>query len=226
MPMIGASGDPLSFEREYWRQHLTVAGVDEVGRGALAGPVMVGTVVLGGGQTVLEGLDDSKRLSPRRRELLVPAIRAWSDDAAVGAASAREIDAYGLSIALRLAAWRAVSQLRRRPDHLLVDGPFDFVNSSYEVAELTGESDPYGGVRVATTTIVGGDAVSAAIAAASVLAKVERDGYMNELSVRYRDYEWERNKGYGSPRHLAALEEFGSCEEHRRSWRLPQKKSH
>lgn len=223
--MIEGLSDPLRFERACWNQGLTVTGVDEVGRGALAGPVMVGAVTLCGSQQFLNGLDDSKKLTARRRELLVPAIVEWSDDTAVGAASALEIDEYGLSVALRLAAWRAVAQLRVRPDHILVDGSIDFVNSNLEIAQRTGEVDPFGGVAVGTTTIVGGDSQSAAIAAASILAKVSRDEHMKSLDGLYGHYQWTRNKGYGSAQHLAAIEQFGSCDEHRRSWRLPQKKS-
>ena len=217
--------DLFTLERPLWQRGLLVAGVDEVGRGALAGPLMVGAVLLAGERAHPQGLDDSKRLTPRRREALVPEIRSWCDASAVGLASAAEIDEVGLTSALRLAAWRALRRLGVRPTHVLLDGAHDFLTPPSSISLLAQLAHEEIETSVPVTTIVRGDSRSALIAAASVLAKVERDALMCAMSSRFVGYGWSRNKGYGSASHLEALRDLGPSSQHRTSWRLPIKNS-
>ena len=189
----------LDAEREGWDVGATsVVGVDEVGRGAWAGPLTVAAVVVPVGER-LRGVRDSKQLSAARRATLVPRIVKWSPATAVGHASAAECDTYGMSEAQRLAASRAIAGLGLVPDLVLVDGPWDFV----------------GGAR----TIVGGDRRSVGIAAASVLAKEARDALMRELATDYPWWGFESHVGYPSPFHRAALAGWGPSAIHRTSWR-------
>ena len=220
--MRDAGHDFYFYERPLWEDGHVVVGVDEVGRGALAGPLTVGVVVLTSERSLPNFLDDSKRLSSRRREELVPHIERWCDDHGVGSASAHEIDKYGLMDALALAARRALASLTLRPTHVLLDGPVNFLSrgSPFDSSN-TPPTFQQGGASV--TTIVGGDAKSAVIAAASVLAKVHRDKIMTELAPRFAAYGWAQNKGYGTSQHLDALRECGPSLEHRTSWRLPRK---
>jgi ribonuclease HII len=194
--------DPLRFERELWGRGLRrVAGIDEVGRGPLAGPVVAVAVVLPQDRFI-EGVDDSKVLAAEHRRRLVACILRGCLDVGVGAASTREIDRLNIRRATALAMERAVRRLRREPEHLLVDG--------LPVPELGLERH---------TAVVDGDRKVHSIACASVLAKVLRDRLMERLAARYRDYAWERNKGYGTPEHLEALNRFGPTPHHRRSFR-------
>ncbi|HEX2188554.1 MAG TPA: ribonuclease HII [Longimicrobiaceae bacterium] len=193
--------DPLSIERGFWSRGVSVlAGVDEVGRGPLAGPVVAAAVVLPAGECV-DGADDSKRLTAARRTELAEAVCARAVAYGVGAASAREIDLLNIRRATALAMQRAVARLPLRPDHLLVDG--------LPVPELGGESH---------TAVVEGDRLVHCISCASILAKVVRDRLMARLAARYPQYGWERNKGYGTPEHLEALARFGPTAHHRRSF--------
>ena len=206
-----------------------VAGCDEVGRGSLGGPVSVGVVVLGLGALGHEspddtpelsrftpvGLADSKLLSPGSREGLLPEIRRWAAGSAVGHASAAEIDEFGIMRALRLAGERAVDLLPQRPERFLLDGNFDWFGRPDRVPV-----SPLECVVSPVELRVRADMECASVAAASVMAKVERDRLMVELAATYPGYGWEANKGYGSPEHMAALRELGPCKEHRRSWRL------
>lgn len=214
--------DFYSYERPLWDDGHIVVGVDEVGRGALAGPLTVGAVVLTSERPPPDFLDDSKRLSSRRRELLVPRIEQWSDDHAIGSASAHEIDWYGLMDALALATRRALASLTLRPTHVLLDGSVDFLARATPL-DLSSTPAAFRPGAVPVTTIVGGDAKSALIAAASVLAKVHRDQIMTELAPHFSAYDWGQNKGYGTSRHLDALRACGPSLEHRTSWRLPRK---
>ncbi|HEV2145913.1 MAG TPA: ribonuclease HII [Longimicrobiaceae bacterium] len=193
--------DPLSIERGFWSRGVSVlAGVDEVGRGPLAGPVVAAAVILPAG-LCLNGADDSKRIPEARREALVGEICSCATAYAVGAASAREIDAVNVRRATALAMQRALARLPVRPDHLLVDG--------LPVPEL--------GLK-AQTAVVEGDHRVHCISCASILAKVVRDRLMARLAARYPQYGWERNKGYGTPEHLEALARFGPTPHHRRSF--------
>jgi len=190
----------LALEREAWEAgHDVVVGLDEVGRGAWAGPVMVGAAVLPRGRRVY-GVRDSKRLTERRREELFERVAGWCRAWAVGAASHAECDELGMAEAQRLAAARALSALGLRPDVVLLDGKWDFVG--------TGN----------TVRVVGGDATCLSIAAASVLAKVTRDRHMREVAGCYPPYEFQHNKGYPAWRHTLALQAYGPSAIHRRSW--------
>ncbi|WP_309225328.1 ribonuclease HII [Quadrisphaera sp. INWT6] len=210
----------LRHEREVLRSgHALVAGVDEVGRGALAGPVSVGVVVVDPStRSAPVGLRDSKLLAPRAREALVPKLRRWAPASAVGHASAAEVDALGILRALRLAGSRALHALPELPTAVLLDGDYDWLRRPPAPPESSCAPLP-GPVEV--STLVKGDLRCAAVAAASVLAKVERDGLMADLDAEHPGYGWAGNKGYSAPGHLAALRELGPCEQHRRSWRLP-----
>jgi ribonuclease HII len=203
-----------------------VAGMDEVGRGALAGPVSVGVVVIDAAtRTAPKGVADSKLLTPAAREALVPALRRWPVAWAVGHAGPAEIDAHGIIAALRLAGRRALAQVRRvcgDVDVVLLDGSHDWLSRKqvdlFEAAELdvdgAPEADP------AVQTLVKADLQCASVAAASVLAKVERDLLLTRLARQYPVYSWEQNKGYSAPAHLDALRRHGTTPQHRRSWNL------
>lgn len=218
----------LRYEREVWRTGAgLLVAVDEVGRGALAGPVSVGVVLLAADTKPAPlGVADSKLLTPQARQRLVPRIRRWALDCAVGHASAAEIDLIGIIAALRLAAERAVSQLFQPPDWVLLDGNYDYLTPRdqpglFEVGPaVVGEPDRWR-CRVPVRTLIKGDMRCSSIAAASVLAKTERDAMLIELAEQYPQYGFADNKAYASPQHLAALTEHGPSQIHRCSWNLP-----
>lgn len=185
-----------------------LAGVDEVGRGALAGPVAVGVVLIDvDSRPAPRGVRDSKECDAATRERLAPRVRAWAQRSAVGMASSAEIDAVGIVGALALAAARALNAIGVRPDLILLDGKHDWLT---RVAP---------GARVVTR--VQADTTCAAVAAASIIAKVARDAHMASLAEQHPDYGWSANKGYAAPDHVAALERLGPTPLHRLSWRLP-----
>lgn len=184
-----------------------IAGIDEVGRGPLAGPVVAAAVVMPPGCLVC-GADDSKRLTARRRGELVGEILDSARAVGVGAASPAEIDRINIRRATALAMERALRGLRLSPDHLLVDG--------LPVPEL--------GLH-RQTAVVEGDASVHSIACASIVAKVVRDRLMERLARRYPQFGWERNKGYGTPEHREALRRFGPTPHHRRSFEPVQQLS-
>ena len=185
-------------ERELWTAADTVVvGVDEVGRGAWAGPLSVGVAIVPRDRRVYK-IRDSKMLTEDEREALFERVASWCDDWAVGHASPRECDELGMSEAQRLAARRALDNLQQTPDHVILDGNWDFV----------------GGAR----KIVRGDRTSLSIAAASILAKVTRDREMRSKAPEYPGYNFEANKGYPCPIHKAALQAMGPSSVHRRSW--------
>ncbi|VEG26940.1 ribonuclease HII [Actinomyces howellii] len=217
-------------ERELLAAHGLVGGMDEVGRGSLAGPVTVGLVVVSASTPdhLPEGLADSKQLSPRRRQALVEPCRAWATDHAVCHASAAEIDELGIMGALRLAGRRALSEVASRghlPGALILDGPVDWLapHGPGGPGAPGGQGPPAAGPTTSAAplvrTQVGADAGCAVVAAASVLAKVERDALMAALPDP--GYGWASNKGYASAAHVQALARLGADEQHRRSWRLP-----
>lgn len=207
------------------RSHLAagcrlVAGMDEVGRGALAGPVTIGvTVVDAGTRTAPTGLKDSKLLAPPVREQLAPRVRRWAVDHAVGHASAAEIDELGIMAALRLAGLRALAALRQAPDVVILDGNHNYLASP----KLAGESPipPEAPVVPRVVTLIRGDMRCSSVAAASILAKTTRDAAMVEWAREHPGYAWEVNKGYSAPAHLEALRRRGPSPLHRTSWRLP-----
>jgi ribonuclease HII len=181
---------------------IRVAGVDEVGRGAWAGPVVVCAVVAGPGfPDPPDGLTDSKRLTPRRRAELAAELPGWVAGYAIGEASHEEIDAAGMTAALRRAAVSALGQLPERPDAVLLDGSHDYIGRPWPV-------------RCA----VKADLRSASVAAASVIAKVYRDRLMAELGQAYAEFAFAENAGYPSPAHQRALADLGPTPYHRLSW--------
>lgn len=193
----------------------SVAGVDEVGRGALAGPVTVGVVVIAEARRPPAGLRDSKLLTPAAREALAPAIRAWADAWSVGSAAPDEIDRWGIVPALRLAAERALAGLPSMPGHVVLDGSHDWLRRAPRVA-----ASPEVDACPSVETRVGADLRCATVAAASVLAKVERDARMDDLAASFPRYGWERNRGYASDDHRAAIAADGPSPHHRVTWRL------
>lgn len=188
-----------------------VIGCDEVGRGAIAGPVAVGMCVVDAGVGAFpSGLRDSKMLSEKRREVLAPSSRNWALFSAVGMASPLEVDRLGISAALGLAGKRALGILHEagasiRDSVVLLDGHFDWLN-------------PALASRVAVTTRIKADRDCASVAAASVVAKVHRDHLMIDADAMTPGYGWAGNKGYGSAGHFAAIAELGATDFHRRSW--------
>ncbi len=193
-----------------------IAGVDEVGRGSLAGPVSVGIAVINASVGDFpEGLRDSKQMSAAARERMAPRVREWAVEVAVGHADADIIDDVGIVAAMRLAARNALNGLSTTPAAILLDGKHNWwaEDSLFDVEPLL----PQIPVRME----VKGDARCAVIAAASVVAKVERDGLMVILDERFPGYDWARNKGYSSPSHIEGLARIGPSDHHRKSWHLP-----
>ncbi|MDR2454418.1 MAG: ribonuclease HII [Bifidobacteriaceae bacterium] len=192
-----------------------VAGVDEVGRGAIAGPVCVGVVaVTAASPAAPAGLADSKQLAAAVRTRLAPALRAWAHAWALGWASPAEIDQHGLTRALRLAGRRALADLAAAPDGIVLDGKHDWLSSPPDLLAPAREAWR---VRV----VVKADQTCASVAAASVLAKVARDQRMAALAALHPGYGWEGNKGYGTARHLAAVRALGPTGQHRQTWAIP-----
>jgi ribonuclease HII len=190
----------LAVEKELWEAgDEVVVGLDEVGRGAWAGPLTVGAAVLPRDRRVY-GVRDSKQLTEARREQLFERIREWCVASAVGHVTHEECDELGMSDAQRLAARRALDALGVEPDRVLLDGRWDFV----------------GGGR--TRTLVKGDARCLSIAAASIVAKVSRDRIMRDGAESFPGFDFERNKGYPCPRHKLALKGYGPTAIHRRTW--------
>jgi len=191
-----------------------VVGLDEVGRGAWAGPVSVGVVAFPEDRPPPDGLRDSKLLSEPRRETLFPEILRWCTEWSVGHAGPEECDALGMTAALRLAAARALGAMTHRPHVVLMDGGFDYVSepANRELSVTAPECVPQ--VR----TVVRGDATCVSIAAASIVAKVTRDRMMRELTESFPAFDFHQNKGYPSPVHRTALAGFGLTSLHRRSW--------
>ncbi len=181
-----------------------IAGVDEVGRGPLAGPVVAAAIILNR-DTVPPGINDSKKLSALKRERLYTLLQTGGHILGVGLASVDEIDQINILEAAKLAMQRAVCNLSLQPDHILVDGN-----------QLPAFSCP-------AHAIIAGDARSLSIASASIIAKVTRDRLMHSLSLTYPHYGWERNAGYGTAPHLKAMQQHGITPHHRRSF-APVKK--
>lgn len=210
----------LRVERALQREgYAVLVGMDEVGRGALAGPVSVGVCAIdASSRSAPQGVRDSKLLAPAARERLVPAIRRWSLAHAVGHAWPEEIDALGIMAALRLAGERALDQLGLVPDLVLLDGNHDWLTdpSREGLLGLVEDSRPCPPVR----TMIKADLRCSSVAAASVLAKVERDALVVERAAEFPAYGWEHNKGYAAPEHQEALRVHGPSHFHRRTWRL------
>ncbi len=191
-----------SIEKELWAAgHDVIVGIDEVGRGAWAGPLMVGAAILPR-QRRVNGVRDSKVLTEADREFLFDRIAAWCDAWAVGGASQEECDELGMAEAQRLAARRAIDALGVKPDAAVVDGKWNFIGTAVAHVELR----------------VKADLTCLPVAAASILAKVTRDRIMREQAEHYPQWGFESNKGYPCPVHKAALQAYGPSAIHRRTW--------
>lgn len=193
----------LRLERRCWDAgERVVVGIDEVGRGAWAGPVTVGAVV--SPPEHLRGVRDSKELARDERTRVAAAVREWAVAIGVGHASHEECDTFGMTAALRMAGYRALEQLEEQgfvPDRVILDGNHDYLRL---------------GARC--TTVIKGDAKVLAVAAASCVAKVTRDAIMRDEAEHYPPYGFESNVGYPAPVHKAALRGYGPSVIHRRSW--------
>ncbi|NMN00798.1 ribonuclease HII [Bifidobacterium sp. DSM 109958] len=218
--------------------HDLIAGFDEVGRGALAGPAMVGVAVIrardlrSGAVEVPPGVADSKLLTERRREAIFEELKAWCAAWAVGSASNEEIDAWGIGHALGVAALRALDQAERALGlddaadgaasnvriGAILDGPYDYITRTVDTFDAPDlPAAPH------VVTQVKGDRHCATVATAAVIAKVTRDRLMTDIAREHPEWEpyaWERNKGYGSAAHRAAIAELGPTPLHRVSWHL------
>lgn len=192
--------DWLLYENEQYQQGFkVVCGIDEAGRGPLAGPVYAAAVILKKGQTI-EGVNDSKKLSEKKREALYNKIIDECLAYAIGVADEKEIDEINILQATFLAMKRAVDGLSIKPDCALVDGN--------QIPPLD----------CSVSTIIKGDSKSESIAAASILAKVARDRYMLEMAQKYPQYCFEKHKGYGTKLHYEMIEKYGICDIHRKSF--------
>jgi ribonuclease HII len=189
-------------EKELWAAgHDVIVGIDEVGRGAWAGPLMVGAAILPRHRRV-NGVRDSKALTEADREFLFDRIASWCDAWAVGGASQEECDELGMAEAQRLAARRALAALGVPPDAAVVDGKWNFIGSTVAHVEMR----------------VKADLTCLPVAAASILAKVTRDRIMREQAEHYPQWGFESNKGYPCPVHKAGLQAYGPSAIHRRTW--------
>jgi len=191
----------FEYDRAFRSKYGVFAGIDEAGRGCLAGSVFAAAVVFGDG-LFIEGLDDSKKLSAKTRGRLFDEITARAKAYSISFATVSEIDSLNILNAALLAMKRA----------------FEGIGILCETALIDGNKPP--DLSAKTYTLIGGDGKSAEIAAASVLAKVSRDGYMEELNITYPEYGFAKHKGYGTKAHYAAIEKHGVCPEHRRSFKL------
>lgn len=205
----------LTVERRLLREHAVVIACDEVGRGALAGPVAVGAAVVDATRArrrIPEGLRDSKLVAEHHRAAVAERAAGWVSASAVGWASAAEIDSVGIIRALGLAALRAIADLRAYgivPEDAIVilDGNHDYIT-------------PAGGTGLRVRPIIKADRDCASAAAASVIAKVARDAHMARLHEDVPVYQWARNKGYASHEHRAAIRSHGLSDHHRASWAI------
>lgn len=192
--------DWLFFENEaISKGYNIICGVDEAGRGPLSGPVCAAAVVLPKGH-IIEGVNDSKKISEKKRELLFDKIIAEAEDYSIAMASPEEIDEFNILRATFLAMKRAIDGLSLKPDYAMIDG-----NRMPQI-DIDGE------------TIIKGDGRSASIAAASILAKVTRDRYMLEIAKEYPQYQFEKHKGYGTKLHYEMLDKYGPCKIHRQTF--------
>ncbi len=190
----------LAFEREYWRQGIrNVAGVDEAGRGPLAGPLVVAAVILPA-NVFISGLNDSKQLSAKVRERLYDEVCQKAISIVINIVSVAEIDQYNIYQATKLSMEKVVAHLNPKPAVTLIDAM------------------PVHAEDMKIVSLIHGDALSASIAAASVIAKVTRDRIMLDLDKEYPEYDFVSNKGYGSQKHMEAIKKYGATLWHRRSY--------
>tara|TARA_Y100000817_G_scaffold296994_1_gene272974 strand:+ start:176 stop:802 length:627 start_codon:yes stop_codon:yes gene_type:complete len=195
----------LDFETDLWNKNYNyICGIDEVGRGCLAGPVYSGAVILDKnksfGDPFFEKINDSKKVSTKVRENLVDYINEISISTAIGLCTAEEIDEIGIQNSVKLSMKRALNNLSIKPDYLLIDS-------------LSIDS------KIPQKNIIKGDQASKSISSASIIAKVSRDNYMiDELSNEYPNYSFEKNKGYGTKVHMEAIKNYGITNVHRKSF--------
>ena len=227
MPRAKKNRPTLDFENNLFsRGAKLIAGMDEVGRGCLAGPVSVGVAVISiENINPPENLADSKLLTHEQREKLLPLVKTWVKDFAVGHASNDEIDEIGLTRALRRAGRRALVQLVTKPDHLILDGKHNWLMPEKETQNMFEQEFDDGSLSVDLKIItqIKADLTCASVAAASIVAKTTRDQMMAELSKEFPNYFWAENKGYAAPEHLSAIKSFGATKYHRVSWKTFQK---
>lgn len=194
------STDKLYYEKIYINQGFEfICGVDEAGRGPLAGPVYAAAIILPKGKLV-DGAKDSKKLSPKKRQSLYDIIIASAISYGIASVDESEIDKVNILNATHIAIKKAVSQLKIKPDVVLIDG-----NSGPKL-EM-----PY-------QTIIKGDDLSMTISCASILAKVARDNFMIKIAEKYPEYQFEKHKGYGTKIHIEAIKKYGPCKIHRKSF--------
>lgn len=194
----------LKFEQELWATGLSfVCGLDEVGRGCFAGPVVVGCVIFPKDVVLPQGLADSKLLTPKKREQLAVQIKELALDYSISEISVEDINKVGIGEATQMAFRKAVKSLKNFPEYCLIDAFF--------IKELD---------RRMQKPIIGGDKVCASISAASIIAKVYRDELMRELHKKYPQYSWDKNKGYGTKDHREAIKQHGLSKIHRTSFKL------
>ena len=192
--------DLLTKEKSFYNDSVQIlCGVDEAGRGPLAGPVCAAAVILPK-ETMIEGLNDSKKLSEKKREQLYDVICETAVSYAISFATVAEIEELNILHATQLAMIRAINELDPVPDLALIDG------------------NQAGDIKFPHETVIKGDASCVSIAAASILAKVTRDRFMVEMAEQYPNYHFEKHKGYGTKDHYNALREFGPCPIHRPSF--------
>jgi ribonuclease HII len=208
VPPPGTGSLSFEWEQRFWGRGIeVVAGVDEAGRGPLAGPVVVAAVVVAPG-TIIEGVNDSKKLTPARRDRLYDIIMEKALSVGTAVIPVGIIDEINIFQATLRGMQQAVASLRMTPGQVLVDGPHHPPSALPHLA------------------IVDGDAKVFSIAAASVVAKVTRDRIMMGLHRDFPQYGFDRHKGYGTPDHLAALRRYGPCEHHRKSFHMPQREEY
>lgn len=191
----------LSYENKYWDMYAHVAGVDEAGRGCWAGPVVSSAVILPRGVSGLEMVNDSKKLSPKQRELCLEIIQKKALAIGVGIVDSQKIDEINILEATKVSMIMALNQMMIQPEFVLIDGN----------ARLN--------IQIPQHTIIDGDALSLSIASASIVAKVTRDRLMHELSQNYPGYGFEQHKGYGTAIHRKALQNLGPTPIHRMSYK-------
>lgn len=181
---------------------MIVLGIDEVGRGCWAGPLLAGAVILDATKPLPANLRDSKKLSKLQREKLAEWIKAESTDYGLGWVSAEEVDALGLTEAVRLAMQRAVGEIQASCDQIIIDGHFNFLEHDSR-----------------TVALIKADDSVPAVSAASIIAKVARDQYMAELALDFPEYGFDKHVGYGTAAHLLALQSHGVTNLHRKSYK-------
>ena len=192
--------DRLAYEKKMWQQDYNyIAGIDEVGRGPLAGPIYACAIIFKK-DFIIPEVQDSKKLSEKKRDVLNPKIIESAISYAIGTASEKEIDTINIRQATFLAMKRAIEGLSIKPDYLMVDG-FDLPASN-----------------IPSEGIIKGDDKSFTIAAASIMAKVSRDSYMKDLDKKYPNYKFAKNKGYGTKEHIEAIKKYGITPIHRKSF--------